>query len=71
MPEDINIEKELAAIEQLHQKDMAASKAGDFETLRSLMADWNDNLPLSKSSIANLPKQTVRLPQLILPELPL
>ena len=32
-------EKELAAIMQLHRRDMEASKAGDFETLRSLMSD--------------------------------
>jgi uncharacterized protein (TIGR02246 family) len=31
--------KDLEAIERLHQKDMAASKAGDFATLRSLMTD--------------------------------
>jgi len=31
--------KELAAIEELHQRDMAASRAGDFETLRTLMSD--------------------------------
>jgi uncharacterized protein (TIGR02246 family) len=39
IPGNIDLEKELAAIEQLHQKDMAASKAGDFDTLRSLMSD--------------------------------
>lgn len=34
-----DVERELAAIEELHQRDMAASKAGDFETLRTLMSD--------------------------------
>lgn len=33
------IDQELAAIEKLHQRDMAASKAGDFETLHTLMTD--------------------------------
>ena len=32
-------EKELVAIEELHQRDMAASKACDFESLRTLMSD--------------------------------
>ncbi len=32
-------EKDLAAIEELHRRDMAASKAGDFETLRSIITD--------------------------------
>jgi hypothetical protein len=35
----LDAEKELAAIEALHQKDMAASKSGDYETLRSVMSD--------------------------------
>ncbi len=30
---------DLEAIEELHLRDMAASKSGDFETLRSLLAD--------------------------------
>src|ERR687886_598388 len=34
-----DVERELAAIEELHRRDMAASKAGDFETLRTLMSD--------------------------------
>ena len=32
-------EQDLLAIEQLHQRDMAASKAGDYATLRSLMSE--------------------------------
>ena len=32
-------EKDLAAIEELHRRDMRASKAGDFETLRSIITD--------------------------------
>lgn len=32
-------ERELRAIEKLHQRDMAASRSGDFETLRTLMSD--------------------------------
>jgi uncharacterized protein (TIGR02246 family) len=39
MSEEAILEKDLAAIERLHQKDMAASKAGDFVTLRSIMTD--------------------------------
>ena len=34
-----DVERELAAIEELHQRDLAASKAGDFETLRALVSD--------------------------------
>ena len=30
---------DLKAIEELHQRDMRASREGDFETLRSLMSD--------------------------------
>jgi uncharacterized protein (TIGR02246 family) len=30
---------DIEAIRKLHQRDMAASKSGDFETLRSLMTD--------------------------------
>lgn len=32
-------ERDLRAIEELHRRDAAASRAGDFETLRSLMSD--------------------------------
>jgi uncharacterized protein (TIGR02246 family) len=32
-------EEDLRAIEGLHQKDMEASRTGDFETLRSVMTD--------------------------------
>lgn len=39
MSTSLDVEKALAAIEALHQRDMAASKAGDFATLRSLMSD--------------------------------
>ena len=39
MSENSALEKGLQAIETLHKKDMAASKAGDFETLRSLISD--------------------------------
>lgn len=35
----VMIDPDLAAIRELHQKDMEAAKAGDFETLRSLMTD--------------------------------
>jgi uncharacterized protein (TIGR02246 family) len=31
--------EDLKAIEELHQRDMRASREGDFETLRSLMSD--------------------------------
>jgi uncharacterized protein (TIGR02246 family) len=31
--------EDLKAIEVLHERDMAASKAGDFETLRSILSD--------------------------------
>jgi uncharacterized protein (TIGR02246 family) len=31
--------EDLRAIERLHETDMAASKSGEFETLRSLMTD--------------------------------
>ncbi|HXG65975.1 MAG TPA: SgcJ/EcaC family oxidoreductase [Blastocatellia bacterium] len=39
MSKDADLRKDLEAIERLHQKDMAASKAGDFATLRSIMTD--------------------------------
>ena len=39
MNESTDLEKDLEAIEKLHQKDMTASKTGDFETLRSIMSD--------------------------------
>ncbi len=32
-------ERDLAAIGELHQRDVAASKVGDFETLRTLMSE--------------------------------
>jgi ketosteroid isomerase-like protein len=32
-------EADLWAVERLHQKDMEASRTGDFETLRSVMTD--------------------------------
>jgi hypothetical protein len=32
-------EKDLRAIEELHQRDMEASRAGDFRTLRSIASD--------------------------------
>jgi ketosteroid isomerase-like protein len=35
----VSEEAVLRAIERLHQKDMAASRTGDFETLRSIMTD--------------------------------
>ena len=38
-------EADLRAIERLHQKDMQASRAGDFETLRSIMTDEAVILP--------------------------
>lgn len=38
-------EKDLAAIEALHRRDMEASKAGDFETLRSIISDEAVMLP--------------------------
>lgn len=34
-----DLDKDLAAIEELHQRDMAASRTGDFETLRTIMSD--------------------------------
>ena len=34
---DNTISKELEAIEELHRRDIAATKAGDFEALKSLM----------------------------------
>lgn len=40
-----DIVRDLAAIERLHQKDMTASKAGDFETLLSLMSDDAVTMP--------------------------
>jgi uncharacterized protein (TIGR02246 family) len=39
MNKNTNQEKDLAAIERLHEKDTLASKAGDFATLRSIMTD--------------------------------
>jgi uncharacterized protein (TIGR02246 family) len=39
MNEKTDFEKDREKIERLHEKDMNASKAGDFETLRSLMTD--------------------------------
>ena len=38
-------EADLRAIERLHQKDMQASRAGDFDTLRSIMTDEAVILP--------------------------
>ncbi len=32
-------DKDLAAIEELHRRDMRASREGDFRTLRSIMSD--------------------------------
>ncbi|HEV2764343.1 MAG TPA: DUF4440 domain-containing protein, partial [Pyrinomonadaceae bacterium] len=45
MSEDERRRADLEAIEELHQRDMRASKAGDFETLRSLMSDDAVMLP--------------------------
>lgn len=39
MEESQSIEKDLQAIDELHRKDMKASKAGDYATLRSIMSD--------------------------------
>jgi uncharacterized protein (TIGR02246 family) len=39
MSEAADLRKDLEAIGRLHQKDMAASKAGDFDTLHSIMTD--------------------------------
>lgn len=40
-----DLEKDLADIEQLHLRDMAASKACDFETLRAIMSDGAVMMP--------------------------
>jgi uncharacterized protein (TIGR02246 family) len=37
--DDYDRERELEKIDALHARDMAASKAGDFATLRSIMSD--------------------------------
>lgn len=39
MKDDQSIEQDLQAIDELHRKDMIASKAGDHATLRSIMSD--------------------------------
>lgn len=45
MSEDERHADDLRAIEELHRADMAASKAGDFATLRTLMSDDAVMLP--------------------------
>lgn len=37
--EGVNLDEDLRAIRQLHERDMAASQAGDFRALRALMSD--------------------------------
>ena len=37
--EGLSRDEDLRAIEELHERDMAASRAGDFRALRSLMSD--------------------------------
>jgi uncharacterized protein (TIGR02246 family) len=41
----MDYENDLAEIERLHQRDMEASRSGDFETLRSIISDDAVMLP--------------------------
>ena len=45
------MDKDMEAIRKLHEKDMAASKAGNFETLRSLMTDDAIVLPPDEKAL--------------------
>jgi uncharacterized protein (TIGR02246 family) len=51
MSGNADLKKDLELIRRLHEKDMAASKAGDFETLRSLMTDDAVMMPPGESWI--------------------
>ena len=42
---EADVEADLKAIERLHQRDMAAAKAGDYRTLRSLFTDNAVSMP--------------------------